>query len=69
MVGDSQTLGKTAGADQALEKATYPGLVGLAAAENKAADLARSACAALEPMGSKAERLKELAEYIVSRLR
>lgn len=67
VVGDSQTLGKTAGADQALEKATYPGLVGLAAAENKAADLARSACAALEPMGSKADRLKELAEYIVSR--
>ncbi len=69
VVGDSQTMGKTAGADQALEKATYPGLVGLELAESKAADLARSACAALEPMGSKADRLKELAEYIVSRQR
>ncbi len=67
VVGDSRTLGKTAGADQALEKATYPGLLGLEAAENKAADLASSACAALEAMGSKADRLKELAEYIVSR--
>ncbi len=69
VVGDSQTMGKTAGADQALEKATYPGLVGLEAAENKAADLAGSACVALEPLGRKADRLKELAEYIVSRQR
>ena len=69
VVGDSQTMGKTSGADQALKKATYPGLVGLEAAESKAADLASKACAALEPMGGKADRLKELAEYIVSRQR
>jgi farnesyl diphosphate synthase len=69
VVGDSLAMGKTAGSDQALEKATYPGLVGVEAAQEKAASLAASACAALEPLGSKAGRLKELAEYIVNRQR
>jgi len=69
VVGDSLAMGKTAGSDQALEKATYPGLVGVEAAQEKAASLAVSACAALKPLGSKAGRLKELAEYIVNRQR
>ncbi len=69
VVGDSLAMGKTAGSDQALEKATYPGLVGVDAAQKRAASLASSACAALEPLGSKAARLKELAEYIVNRQR
>lgn len=66
-VADTATLGKTAGKDAANHKPTYVSILGLAESRKLAEDMAQSAIDALAPMGEKAERLRELAHYIVSR--
>jgi geranylgeranyl diphosphate synthase type II len=60
-------LGKTAGKDQAVEKATYPALLGLAASRREAARLTRAAMQALAPLGPKAQRLRDIADYLLKR--
>ncbi|RLT92253.1 (2E,6E)-farnesyl diphosphate synthase [Ketobacter sp.] len=67
VVGDTQQLGKQQGADQALEKVTYPSLLGLEPARQKARDLCNNAVAALADFDQRAEPLRQLAHYIVSR--
>jgi farnesyl diphosphate synthase len=64
---DTATLGKTAGKDAANDKPTYVSLMGLAEAKQFARDLREQAFAALEDFGPAADRLKELADYIVAR--
>lgn len=64
---DTATLGKTAGKDAANNKPTYVSLMGLGEAKQFARDLREDAFAALEGFGSKADRLKALADYIVAR--
>jgi len=61
------TLGKTAGKDAANDKPTYVSLMGLGEAKQFARDLYDDALAALAPFGDRAERLKQLADYIVAR--
>jgi geranylgeranyl diphosphate synthase, type II len=63
----SAALGKTAGKDQAQQKATYPALFGLKKSHEFARDLATRAIAALEPFGSRAANLRELGEFLVLR--
>ena len=63
----SEQLGKTAGKDQASEKATYPALYGIEASVQKAEDLVISACQQLESFGERANTLKELAHFLVER--
>lgn len=65
--GTTEEIGKDAGSDQARGKATYPAIVGLADAKIRAVELMEMALAALEPLGEKAEPLREIARYIVSR--
>ena len=65
--GDTETLGKTQGADQALNKPTYPALLGLENARQMARELHQDALASLEDLGEKAEPLCWLADYIVQR--
>jgi geranylgeranyl diphosphate synthase type II len=65
--GDAASLGKAVGSDAARGKATYPALVGLEAAREKARDLARGAAALIEPWGEPAAPLAALARYIVER--
>jgi geranylgeranyl pyrophosphate synthase len=67
VIGDTATLGKTAGKDQAVAKSTYPALMGLAAAQALAKQLHDDALAALAPLGDKADGLRELAAFLVSR--
>jgi len=67
IVGDQQTLGKDIGSDQARGKATYPALLGLDEARQRAAELRDLAIAALEPLGGRAEILRQIARYIVDR--
>jgi farnesyl diphosphate synthase len=64
---DTATLGKTAGKDAANDKPTYVSLMGLAEAKQFARDLREQAFAALEDFGPAADRLKQLADYIVAR--
>ncbi|MDD5035002.1 MAG: (2E,6E)-farnesyl diphosphate synthase [Methylococcaceae bacterium] len=64
---DTQTLGKTQGKDQENDKPTYPALLGLAGAKEKAADLHEQALASLSDFGEKAQYLRELSSFIVQR--
>jgi geranylgeranyl diphosphate synthase type II len=63
----TEVLGKTAGKDQAVEKTTYPSVLGLDASRKGAAKLTRQALAALEPLGKKGARLREIAESMLRR--
>lgn len=65
--GDTATLGKTAGADAALHKPTYPALLGLADAKAKAHELVETALTALASFGPEAHLLRELARYVIQR--
>ena len=60
-------LGKTAGKDQAVAKATYPAIIGLPAARREATRLTQVALQALQPFGAKGERLRELANHLLLR--
>jgi geranylgeranyl pyrophosphate synthase len=63
----SSALGKTAGKDQAQQKATYPALFGLEKSREFAKELATKALGELEVYGDRAARLRELAEFLVLR--
>lgn len=65
--GDTGTLGKQAGADAALDKPTYPALLGLEQAKAKAHELVNSALSALDGFGPEAHLLRELARYVIQR--
>lgn len=64
---DTVTLGKTAGKDKKAGKPTYVSILGLAPARRKAQDLLDDALASLEPFGARAQRLRELAQFIAKR--
>ena len=65
--GETATLGKTGGKDAATNKATYVRLLGLDGARLSASHLLETALQALEPLGSDADLLRELARFIVQR--
>jgi len=67
VIGDTDTLGKQQGADQALNKATYPGLLGLEQAQKLAENLNTKAQQALSCFDERALPLRHLAHYVVSR--
>jgi farnesyl diphosphate synthase len=64
---DTATLGKTAGKDADNDKPTYVSLLGLEAARDMAQRLHREALEALTEFGDSAQRLRELADFIVLR--
>ncbi|MEY4929226.1 MAG: hypothetical protein RL279_965 [Pseudomonadota bacterium] len=64
---DSDTLGKTAGKDADSNKPTYVSILGLGAAKQHAKTLYDQAISALAPLGSKAQRLRELTGIITQR--
>ena len=64
---DSDTLGKTAGKDVDYNKPTYVSILGLGAAKQYTKTLYDQAISALAPLGSKAQRLRELAGLITQR--
>jgi geranylgeranyl diphosphate synthase type II len=62
-----ERLGKAVGSDAARQKMTYVALYGLDASRDRARALVAGARAALAPLGGRAERLAELAEFMVAR--
>lgn len=65
--GETRTIGKTQGKDQARAKATYPAIIGLADAKATADELIDEALTSLEPFGRNANPLRWIAEYAVHR--
>lgn len=66
--GDTATLGKQRGADEARNKPTYPALLGLSQAKRMALDLHEEALTGLETFGSDADPLRWISAYIVTRV-
>lgn len=64
---DTATLGKTAGKDADNDKPTYVKLMGLSQARTYAETLVAEAVAELETFGSRALRLRQLAEFVTAR--
>ena len=65
--GDTAVLGKQQGADLALNKPTYPALLGLEGARSKAQELIAQAHAALAQVPGDTALLAALADYVISR--
>ena len=65
--GDSAEIGKQVGADLDLDKSTYPKLLGLSGAKQKAQDLYQSALSELEKIPFDTTALRALAEFIITR--
>ena len=64
---DTETLGKTQGKDQDNDKPTYPALLGLAGAKQKAQELHEQAIESLSDFGNEADLLRDLSLYIIQR--
>lgn len=67
ITGDTQTLGKPQGSDLEHNKSTYPALLGLKGAEQKAQDLVQQAIDALQDIPFETHLLEEFARYAVER--
>ncbi len=65
--GNTETLGKTQGKDQAQLKSTYPALLGLQGARDTADQLLTEALDSLSGMNEQADPLRWIANYIVGR--
>jgi geranylgeranyl pyrophosphate synthase len=67
ITSDTATLGKPQGSDIERDKPTYPALLGLDAARQKALDLHKEAVSALVSFGDRACHLRDLSAFIIER--
>jgi geranylgeranyl diphosphate synthase, type II len=67
VAGTAEKTGKRVGKDAAKGKLTYPGLLGIDASRNAAAELGREAVAAAKSFGVRGEYLASLADYVIHR--
>jgi geranylgeranyl pyrophosphate synthase len=65
--GDISVIGKTPGADQALNKPTYPSVAGIEAARTRMHDLHAQALHALQVSGLRAAPLASMSDWLVLR--
>jgi len=65
--GSTEELGKTVGADEKIQKMTYPRLYGTEASKEIARRLVSDAVGSLEIFSSEAEVLREIAYYLLGR--
>jgi geranylgeranyl diphosphate synthase, type II len=63
----SDALGKTAGKDQAQQKITFPAVYGLEQSHRMAEQERQAAHQALNQFGARAERLRQIADFVVLR--
>ncbi len=69
LTGSNQSLGKTAGKDLQVRKATYPALHGLEASQQRARELVAQAVEDTRALGEPAAPLRALAQFVVDRSR
>jgi geranylgeranyl diphosphate synthase type II len=65
--GDATLLGKEVGRDAQHDKVTYPALLGLEASRQRAFELMQQGLRALVSFDQRAERLRQIADYIIMR--
>jgi len=63
----TEKLGKTAGKDEAANKATYPAILGLEESKAEAKRLTQKALDALDVFGDQGEHLEAIAHYLLDR--
>ena len=66
--GETEVIGKPAGADQRLDKATWPSVFGLDESREQCRSLLDAGLRELEPFGDSGTLLQSLARYIVARV-
>lgn len=67
VIGETAVIGKPAGSDERHGKLTYPALIGLAAAQERARSEADMAVKSLQRFGERAQVLAALADFAVAR--
>lgn len=67
IISDTETLGKPQGSDLAANKTTYPAILGLEGAKQKAENLITQAVHALQQLPYNTRQLEQLAYYIIER--
>ena len=65
--GDATLLGKEVGRDAQQKKVTYPGLLGVETSRQRAVEITQQGMSALAPFDDRAERLRQIAAYVVTR--
>jgi geranylgeranyl diphosphate synthase type II len=65
--GDATLLGKEVGQDAQHEKVTYPAVLGMEASRQRALTLMQQGLHALAAFDQRAERLRQIADYIIVR--
>ncbi|MCD4691025.1 polyprenyl synthetase family protein [bacterium] len=66
-MGTAEEMGKAVGKDRARGKMTYPAVVGVETARDRARELIDEALSAIEPYGERGWCLAEIARYIIAR--
>jgi geranylgeranyl diphosphate synthase type II len=67
ITSSSEELGKTAGKDQKVKKATYPALYGIESSRRKARELVHAAIKDIRDLGTAAEPLRRIAQFVCDR--
>jgi geranylgeranyl pyrophosphate synthase len=67
VLGDVTTLGKATGADSERAKPTYPSVMGIEASQERVRLLHAQALDSLAPLGQRADLLRSLANWLLSR--
>ena len=67
-VSETSTLGKPQGSDRAKNKTTYVSLLGIEEARKKTIELSKQALLLIQDLPTSATELREIAEYITSRV-
>jgi geranylgeranyl pyrophosphate synthase len=67
VTGDVTTLGKATGADSERSKPTHPAIIGIQASQQRVRLLHNQAIHALAPFGERAQSLRALAHWLLSR--
>lgn len=67
VIGDTDTIGKPQGSDASQDKPTFPSIIGLQSAREKAQDLHQQALTAIEDFGQEADILRSISHWFVAR--
>jgi geranylgeranyl diphosphate synthase type II len=68
LTGTREEIGKDVGSDLKKDKTTYPSVYGIDESRRRAREVAEKAVAALRDLDARADPLRELAKYIVTRV-